>query len=247
MTIFPNDPRSPEQIEEDRKLAEEWATSTDPAKMLAMITNASERKLQLLLDSCRRVWKSKMSYHQPDWPECKENRAKVLELLETHWLSPMVPSIVPREGYAPLLRDIFGNPFRPKLCPVCNGGGGWPYKPGIFNVCSNCDGHGQVPDLITIDPRWLTSDVVGIAHAIYEENAWERMPILADALMDAGCENAEMMDHCRNEVHYYDDGGISYWYNSVAPQVTHLTPDRAKQATIHIRGCWVVDALLNLY
>ena len=45
---------------------------------------------------------------------------------------------------------------------------------------------------------WLTTNVVGLARSIYEEKAFERMPILADALMDAGCENEEIIGHCRN-------------------------------------------------
>jgi hypothetical protein len=48
-----------------------------------------------------------------------------------------------------------------------------------------------------IDPRWLTSTVVDLAQAIYDERAFDRMPILADALMDAGCDNEEIIAHCR--------------------------------------------------
>jgi len=50
---------------------------------------------------------------------------------------------------------------------------------------------------IEFDPRWRTSDVVDVARGIYEDRAFERMPILADALMDAGCENSEIIAHCR--------------------------------------------------
>ena len=64
-----------------------------------------------------------------------------------------------------ILRDIFGNPFRP----------------------------------VTFDPRWRTSDVVGVARGIYEDKAFERMPILADALMDAGCEDEQIIGHCRGD------------------------------------------------
>jgi hypothetical protein len=52
---------------------------------------------------------------------------------------------------------------------------------------------------VAIDPRWLTSDVVGLARAIYEDRAFERMPILADALMDAGCEAQPIINHCRGD------------------------------------------------
>jgi hypothetical protein len=46
-------------------------------------------------------------------------------------------------------------------------------------------------------PEWLTSDVLLLARGIYEEKAFDRMPILADALQDAGCDNVNVLDHCR--------------------------------------------------
>jgi len=52
---------------------------------------------------------------------------------------------------------------------------------------------------LTFDPRWRTSDVVDVARGIYEDKAFERMPILADALMDAGCEDEQIIGHCRGE------------------------------------------------
>ena len=63
-----------------------------------------------------------------------------------------------------LVRDIFGNPFRP----------------------------------VTADPAWLTSTVVALAHGVYDERAFDRLPILADALQDAGCDHADLLDHCRD-------------------------------------------------
>jgi hypothetical protein len=47
------------------------------------------------------------------------------------------------------------------------------------------------------DPAWLTSDVLALARGIYEERAFDRMPILADALQDAGCDNDDVLNHCR--------------------------------------------------
>ena len=52
---------------------------------------------------------------------------------------------------------------------------------------------------VEIDPRWRTSNVVDLSQAIYQEQAFERMPILADALMDAGCDSEEMLNHCRGD------------------------------------------------
>lgn len=62
-----------------------------------------------------------------------------------------------------LLRDIFGNPFRP----------------------------------VMVSPVWQMANVLALAQAIYEDRAFDRMPILADALEDAGCTNQEVLGHCR--------------------------------------------------
>jgi hypothetical protein len=48
-----------------------------------------------------------------------------------------------------------------------------------------------------LKPNWLTSTVVALAKGIYNDRAFDRMPILADALQDAGCEKADILDHCR--------------------------------------------------
>jgi hypothetical protein len=68
-----------------------------------------------------------------------------------------------RKWQAVVLRDLYGNPFRP----------------------------------VAADPSWLTSTVVQLAEGIYRDRAFDRMPILADALQDAGCENEDVLNHCR--------------------------------------------------
>ncbi len=50
---------------------------------------------------------------------------------------------------------------------------------------------------ITLNPTCLTSTVLSLATNIYNDKAFDRMPILADALQDAGCDNEEILDHCR--------------------------------------------------
>ncbi len=52
---------------------------------------------------------------------------------------------------------------------------------------------------VAVDPAWLTSTAVAIAHGIYDDRAFDRLPILADALQDAGCENDDILSHCRSE------------------------------------------------
>jgi hypothetical protein len=68
-----------------------------------------------------------------------------------------------RRAQADLLRDIFGNPFRP----------------------------------VTFNPAWRSVAAVKLAQAIYQERAFDRLPILADALEEAGCTDAEILTHCR--------------------------------------------------
>jgi hypothetical protein len=67
---------------------------------------------------------------------------------------------------ADLIRELFGNPFRP----------------------------------VTVAPavlRWNDGTVVRLARAISDERAWDRMPVLADALEDAGCDGEDLLAHCR--------------------------------------------------
>jgi hypothetical protein len=47
--------------------------------------------------------------------------------------------------------------------------------------------------------RWNDGTVPKIAQGIYEERAFDRLPILADALMDAGCDDEAILSHCRGE------------------------------------------------
>jgi hypothetical protein len=51
--------------------------------------------------------------------------------------------------------------------------------------------------LVSVDLPWLTTTVVSLAKAIYHERAFDRLPILADALEEAGCTNADLLAHCR--------------------------------------------------
>jgi hypothetical protein len=71
------------------------------------------------------------------------------------------------EAQCRLIRDLFVNPFRP------------PHA---------------------LDPAWLRwhdGVVVALAQDIDDGRAFDRMPILTDALQDAGCEDADLLDHCR--------------------------------------------------
>jgi hypothetical protein len=66
----------------------------------------------------------------------------------------------------------------------------------------------------SVDARWLSPAVVSLARTAYEERAFDRLPILAEALESTGCDDNELLVHCRSE----------------GP---------------HVRGCWVIDAVLG--
>lgn len=48
-----------------------------------------------------------------------------------------------------------------------------------------------------LNSTWKTSDVIVLAKQMYEAREFSAMPILADALQDAGCDNTDILDHCR--------------------------------------------------
>jgi hypothetical protein len=68
---------------------------------------------------------------------------------------------------------------------------------------------------IAFDPAWRTTTVVALAAGIYEERAFDRLPILSDALQDAGCDAEAILDHFRDP------------------------------AAAHVRGCWALDLVLG--
>jgi hypothetical protein len=54
---------------------------------------------------------------------------------------------------------------------------------------------------VRVEPAWLRwagGTVVKLAQAIYEERAFDRLPILADALEEAGCDNGDILAHLRS-------------------------------------------------
>jgi hypothetical protein len=51
-----------------------------------------------------------------------------------------------------------------------------------------------------VEPSWLAWNdrcVERMAHGVYEERAFDRLPILHDALLDAGCDDEAILAHCR--------------------------------------------------
>jgi hypothetical protein len=54
----------------------------------------------------------------------------------------------------------------------------------------------------TADPFWRSwreGTISRLAQGVYDDRAFDRLPILADALEDAGCDNAYILAHCRSD------------------------------------------------
>jgi hypothetical protein len=68
---------------------------------------------------------------------------------------------------------------------------------------------------VSFSPEWRTDTALSLAKQMYESREFGEMPILADALQDAGCDTDDILSHCRD---------------------TSLR---------HFRGCWAVDLVLG--
>ena len=52
---------------------------------------------------------------------------------------------------------------------------------------------------VRLDPAWRSPTVLAIAGDIYEHDTFGELPVLADALEDAGCEEPAVLDHARHD------------------------------------------------
>lgn len=77
---------------------------------------------------------------------------------------------------------------------------------------------------IRFENSWRTPTAKSVAKAIFTERAFDRLPILADALLDADCDEEAVLRHCRG---------------------TELHLKELNEAQLHVRGCWVVELVLD--
>jgi mannitol/fructose-specific phosphotransferase system IIA component (Ntr-type) len=52
------------------------------------------------------------------------------------------------------------------------------------------------------DPVWFTATVCDLVKAIHAGRAFDQLPVLGDALEDAGCTNAAILRHCRERAEH---------------------------------------------
>ena len=217
----------------------EWRVSNDPNAMLRVLKGnpcASERKLRLFAYTSAELAIARLSNRadflpilataknlveglaQPDEVRLAAEEAIALEVASTTRANARVTAAVSctleREAYrgaCGVVGDLLHNELegivqaKPELhANLLRCMFGIPYRG--FDVGFR---------LLRLNPAWRTLDAVVLARGIYDDRAFDRMPILADALQDAGCDNDDILNHCRDT------------------------------STPHARGCWVVDLLLG--
>ncbi len=123
-------------------------------------------------------------------------------------------------------------------------------------------------DLHPFPDEWRTEAVLGLAFGIRADEAFDRMPILADALEEAGCDDRLLLDHCRYcERHTPDCWALEcvisnhqeFWTDAVwtakgqplptpAELETEAAADtrQAKRDRLAVRAMWVCAAIVML-
>jgi hypothetical protein len=185
----------------------EWQVSGDTWRMLHAVRRSppTERKRLLLTSSmCRLIWDYLPSGSKLIVEEC--------ELLADGLVSVTAKELCHRANRCvpPIGLDGKSSHEREAAVAVC-----YAVLEGELFVAANTvrqisandpraairirDIFGNPFRPVSINPDWLTSSVLALAEGIYADRAFDRMPVLADALQDAGCENADILNHCRGD------------------------------------------------
>jgi hypothetical protein len=181
----------------------EWLGCTDPHLMLDFLRGkASERKLRLIACACRRH----ICHLFPS--ERSRNAVEVAERYADE-LTSRGGSDAMRDTVRQVRRDIVRTASRLAWWHALEVTVRNPAK-GAARIAARDPVGAVQTDLlrdiignpfrpVTLDPAWLTPVAVSIARRAYEERDYQALPILADALEEAGCDNADILAHCRGQ------------------------------------------------
>jgi len=185
----------------------EWLTWDDPRGMLAMLRDrASNRKLRLYACACCRRLDRLMSD-----PRNQEHLA-VAERAADGGVT--AAELAQKSRARPWFNDPVGCALLPDPFVAADGTQYYAAKAVRKEVGNDEVNTAWVreraaqADLLrdlfcypfhprTFEAAWLTTAAVRLAAGIYRERAFDRLPILADALEDAGCDDRAVLDHCR--------------------------------------------------
>jgi len=181
---------------------DDWQSCTDPMVLLERLQGiATDRKLRLFAVACsRRIWQS------------LDESARIAVIVAEQYA----------DGYA-TAQDLRAARL---ACQTAGGNASWysaASDPAIaarnaaLSAQSGMDASSEQMDqaellrdifgeslasISTIDPNWHSAAVFALAQDICQGYAFNRMPELARAIIDAGCNEDPIVKHClRNEGH----------------------------------------------
>jgi hypothetical protein len=187
----------------------EWLAATDPAPMLEFLRGkVSGRKLRLFACACcRRVW------HLLKYDD-SQRAIEVAERYADDAATDEELAAARRASGIPKTAGLGGTTTRPAAAAACACCDRKPFvaatlasgravsagnlkreRVAQIGLCREIFGNPFRP--VTPDLGWFTSTVLALAEGVYADRAFDRLPILADALQDAGCEDAAVLEHCR--------------------------------------------------
>jgi hypothetical protein len=196
----------------------DWLNGPDPIPMLAFLRGkASHRKLRLFACACcRRIWHRLTDERSRKGVEVAERYADGLIThadLKQAWVessAALQGPIVTHSGQsvAAVAARNAVDPLRSSIAEAVLSAA----RAGVLTQNALDAGKAAQASLlrdllanpfrpISTDPSWLLWNdhtVKKIAQAIYDDRAFDRMPILADALEEAGCTEQSILDHCRS-------------------------------------------------
>lgn len=254
---------------------QEWLTTDSPrllldyAKTQCLNTDYLTQKRREFVKACReedtRV--TGETYNNPHTlnlhdPESLETavEARLLNEFDPPELDPPIPPL----WQANILRDLFGNPFKQIMPYKELDSNEWVFFPNPINTMRIHDS--LVFDAIILPRRlftWNDGRISRMAQTIYKDKAFHDMPILADALEEAGCNNEEILNHCRAVCSYCKDATFEYGdsgskigagikdkelveqvRSSLAAYHNKKCTCRGSRQLNHYQGCWVLDLFL---
>jgi len=181
----------------------EWRGTTNVAGMLAFLQGkASDRKFRLFAVACSRgalgrwadepgqLWDGTLEVAEryADGAATEPEREGTAEV--TFIESADDPGSTPHVFHALGPDAYFAATMASEYAGQIEGGS--DLQPAMLRDIFG-DPFGPVP----ADPRWLTSAAVTLARSMYDSRDFAPMPVLADALEEAGCDNPDVLAHCR--------------------------------------------------
>jgi hypothetical protein len=203
----------------------EWLACEDPRTMVSYLgkdagkSKGGRRQIRLLLSACcRREW-----HYFVD--------ARSRELIESS--ESYADGLLSYRDFKELWDEVFNAHSRGAegahlACMAAHyqiraaAKDGWPRVTNGESVPNAAEKAHLVRDIFgnpfrkaAFSKTWRTDTAMSLAQQMYESREFGAMPILADALQDAGCDSDDILNHCRDA-----------------------------NAT-HVRGCWVVDLVIG--